>query len=98
MQTALSKLIFLLIFLPGTTLAQESNCTGETFTHLLSDEQGHDLRITCALTYSGPSGDLLLGGGVGGHIVLSRLDRQGNLRWRRVVRTGSESTELSTLN
>ncbi|MFT4687388.1 MAG: hypothetical protein ACJATN_002743 [Neolewinella sp.] len=98
MQTALSKLIFLLIFLPGTTLAQESNCTGETFTHLLSDEQGHDLRITCALTYPGPSGDLLLGGGVGGHIVLSRLDRQGNLRWRRVVRTGSESTELSTLN
>jgi hypothetical protein len=30
--------------------------------------------------------------------VLSRLDREGNLRWRRVIRTGGESTELSTLN
>lgn len=98
MSAAFSKLIVFYLLLPGTILAQAQNCFGETFTQLLSDEQGRDLRITCALSYPGPSGDLLLGGGVGGHIVLSRLDRQGGLRWRRVIRTGSESTELSTLN
>ncbi len=98
MFSAFSKLIFVFLLLPGFLPAQDASCFGETFAHLLSDNQGRDLRITCALSYPGPSGDLLLGGGVDGHILLSRIDRQGNLRWRRVIRTGSESTELSTLN
>ena len=98
MYAALSKLIILLVLLPGILPAQDSACFGETFVHLLSDNQGRDLRITCALSYPGPSGDILLGGGVDGHIILSRIDRRGNLRWRRIIRTGSESTELSTLN
>ena len=97
---ALRKLSLLPLFLllPCLLLGQDPSCFGETFAHLFSDNQGRDIRITCAVSYPGPSGDILLGGGVGGFVLLSRIDRRGNLRWRRVIRTVSESTELSTLN
>ena len=98
MFSALSKLLLLLLLLPAALRAQADACFGETFAHILSDDRGRDLRMTCALSYPGPSGDILLGGGVNGNILLSRIDRRGNLRWRRVIRARSESTELSTLN
>lgn len=96
---ALRKLVILLfLILPALLYAQGEGCFGETFVQLISDEEGRDLRPTCILYYPGGSGDLLLGGTVGGDIFLSRIDAEGKPRWRRIILTGSESTELSTLN
>ncbi|WP_020568182.1 T9SS type B sorting domain-containing protein [Neolewinella persica] len=99
MYSALSKLSLILIFFcPIQLFAQGEGCFGETFVQLWSDESGRDLRPTCALAYPGASGDILLGGTVGGDIFLSRIDNEGKPRWQRVIVTSSESTELSTLN
>lgn len=92
------RCILFFLLLSGLLPAQGNTCFGETFTHLISDNQGRDIRLTCTLTYPGPSGDILIGGTVDGNIILSRIDQRGNLRWRRVIRSESESTELSTLN
>ncbi|MFK8161257.1 MAG: gliding motility-associated C-terminal domain-containing protein [Lewinella sp.] len=99
MYPALSKLSLILAFiLPIQLFAQGEGCFGDTFVQLWSDEGGRDLRPTCALAYPGASGDVLLGGTVGGDIFLSRVDNEGKPRWRRVIVTSSQSTELSTLN
>lgn len=78
--------------------AQGQGCFGTTFVQLLNDAEGRDLRPTCILPYPGESGDQLLGGTVGGDLFLSRISKEGKPRWRRVILTSSESTELSTLN
>lgn len=76
--------------------AQESGCFGETFVQVLRDENEEDLRATCVIPYPG-STDLLIGGTIGGNIFLTRIGREGALRWRRVISTPSLSTELSTV-
>lgn len=92
------KLSFLLILLtPLFAFAQGEGCTGESFVQVLRDNNGEDVRATAVIPYPGGGNDLLLGGTVGGNIFLSRIGRQGDLRWRRVIQTPSISTELSTL-
>lgn len=76
--------------------AQESGCFGETFVQVLRDENGEDLRATCVIPYPGGT-DLLIGGTVGGNLFLTRIGREGALRWRRIINTPSLSTELSTV-
>lgn len=90
----LSTLLFTLLC--TCVRAQESGCIGETFVQVLRDEGGQDLRATCVIPYPG-SDDLLIGGTVGGNIFLTRISRDGTLRWRRSISTPSLSTELSTL-
>jgi gliding motility-associated-like protein len=78
-------------------LGQTDGCTGPTFTQFIRDEGGRSVRVTCVVSYPGASNDLLIGGTVDGDVFLTRIDTLGNLRWRRVIETESESTELSTL-
>ncbi len=92
-----TTLLFILFF-PMLTLAQEDGCTGPSFVQLFRDDDGQDVRATCVIPYPGGGNDVLLGGTIGGNIFLSRLSREGVLRWRRVLTTPSESTELSTLS
>ncbi|MTB51083.1 gliding motility-associated C-terminal domain-containing protein [Lewinella sp. W8] len=91
-------LVILSLFLfPLVLSGQSDGCTGATFTQFLRDEGGSPVRATCVLPYPGGTNDLLIGGTVEGNVFLSRMDTLGNLRWRRVIETESESTELSTL-
>ena len=99
MSSALAKLSVLLLLLlsPGLS-AQEGDCTGETYAQVIRDTDGRNVRLTAVIPYPGGSGDLLLGGTVGGDIWLLRSGRDGTERWRSRLPTTSESTELSTLN
>lgn len=83
--------------MPLFTFAQGEGCTGASFVQTLRDDAGEDVRATSVIAYPGGGNDLLVGGTVGGNIFLSRISRQGDLRWRRVITTPSISTELSTL-
>lgn len=87
-----------ILLFPVGLRAQDNGCTGSAYVQLLRDEADRDVRLTCVLPYPGGSGDVLIGGMADGHILLMRMDREGNLRWRRSIVTQSESTELSTLN
>ena len=92
-----SRLTLLFILLLGTCVrAQESGCYGDSFVQVLRDDAGEDLRATCVIPYPGGT-DLLVGGTIGGNIFLTRIGRNGTLRWRRIISTPSLSTELSTL-
>ena len=53
--------------------------------------------MSALLRYTGASGDLLLGGTVGGDLFFSRISATGELRWRRTISRPSRSTELSTI-
>jgi hypothetical protein len=75
--------------------AQDDGCTGPNYAQFFRDVEGRDVRLTCILPYRG---EIILGGMIGGDLYLSQLDTEGNLRWRTALPTGSESTELSTLN
>ena len=96
MYSALAKLF--LLFLPTLVLAQPGDCNGPTYAQIITDAAGQDIRLTAVIPYPGGSGDLLFGGTSGGHLWLLRSGRDGSERWRQRITTGSESTELSTLN
>lgn len=97
MQRTISLFLAFLTLACTRARAQENGCTGETFVQVLRDESGLDVRATCVLPYPGAGNDLLIAGTVGGDVFLTRIGRQGDLRWRRVISTPSLSTELSTL-
>lgn len=92
------RLLLLTLLFSLTIQAQGDGCFGDSFVQLLQDELGRDVRTTTIIPYPGGTGDLLLGGTVGGNVFLSRISATGITRWRRVIQTESESTELSTLN
>ncbi len=96
MRPILLSLVLLSCCLP--LAAQENGCTGPTFAQLFRDTTGRYVRLTSVIPYRGSPTDLLIGGMADGDVFLSRIDREGNVRWRRSFSTGSESTELTTLN
>lgn len=89
-------LIFAMSTLPVLGLhAQADECSGDRLTHLLRDTAGQDFRLTCMVDYRDGQ---LVGGMIGGDIVLSSTRADGSSRWKTRFATGSESTELTTLN
>lgn len=92
-------LLYLLLLLGSPPLvSQDNGCTGPTFAQLFRDTSGRDVRLTSVIPYRGSPNDLLIGGMADGDVFLSRISRNGDVRWRRSFSTGSESTELTTLN
>ncbi|CAH1000122.1 hypothetical protein LEM8419_01270 [Neolewinella maritima] len=90
----------LLLLLPLLSYAQEPQCTGPSYAQLHADPAGQDVRMTCLIDYrqGSASGSMLAGGMIGGDVYLSRRDPSGARVWEVSFPTGSESTELSTLN
>lgn len=98
MLPALRTLLLGLMLWPVILTAQMGGgCTGETFAHFFRDDTGADVRVSSIIRYTGASGDLLLGGTVGGDLFFSRISSTGELRWRRTISRPSLSTELSTI-
>lgn len=89
-------ILLLIVLTPPLLGAQSDQCTGPSYAQFYRDAAGQDVRLTAIIAYG--DGDLLVGGMVGGDIMLARHGAQGELRWRTTFPTGSESTELTTLN
>ncbi|WP_273445296.1 hypothetical protein, partial [Neolewinella agarilytica] len=84
MLPALRTLFLGLMLWPLILTAQMGDgCTGETFAHFFRDDAGADVRVSSIIRYTGGSGDVLLGGTVGGDLFFSRISATGELRWRR---------------
>ena len=96
----LIRLLLLLFGLQLLVHAQEPQCTGPSYAQFHTDAAGRDMRLTCVVEYPqafGGSGTLV-GGMVGGDVYLSRHTPEGDRLWEIAFPTGSESTELTTLN
>ena len=94
------RLLVVLLNLPLLAYAQEPRCTGPSYAQFHADAAGRDVRLTSIIDY--PQGDgtsgTLVGGMIGGDIYLSRHEPAGDRLWEVALPTGSESTELTTLN
>ena len=94
------RLSVLLVSLPLLAYAQVAQCTGPSYAQFHADAAGRDVRLTSVVDYpqtDGSSGTLV-GGMIGGDIYLSRHTPAGDRLWEVALPTGSESTELTTLN
>ena len=96
----LIRFLVLLSGLPLVLQAQAPRCTGPSYAQFHTDAAGRDVRLTSVIDYpqaDGGSGTLV-GGMVGGDIYLSRHTPGGDRLWEVALPTGSESTELTTVN
>ena len=94
------RLLVILFGLPLLVRAQKPQCTGPSYAQFHADAAGRDVRLTSVVDYpqaDGSSGTLV-GGMIGGNIYLSRHAPGGDRLWEVALPTGSESTELTTLN
>lgn len=93
--------ILLAVFLLASAgRGQTPRCSGPSYAQFHRDEARRDVRLTCLVDYSTSfTGEgLLLGGMIDGDIYLSLRSAANELIWEQTFVTGSESTELTTLN
>ncbi|WP_420460612.1 gliding motility-associated C-terminal domain-containing protein [Neolewinella sp.] len=93
-------LVLLLFLSPSCLQAQQPQCTGPSYAQFHVDAARRDVRLTCVVDYPQASGrsSTLVGGMIDGDIYLSRHAPDGDRLWEIALPTGSESTELTTLN